>query len=76
MKKKPENPVKREVDRGVKKASPVKAAARKSRDRTGMGVKPSAEFKFKRKSVRQKGDAVKRVKKKQEKQQNQTWRFE
>jgi len=70
MKKKPENPVKREVDRGVKKASPVKAAARKSRDRPGMGVKRSAEFK--RKSVRQKGDAMKRVKR----QQNETWRFE
>ena len=71
MKKKPEIPVKREVDRGVRKAVKMQATTR-----TGLGVKRSAEFKLKRKSVRQKGDAVKRVKKKQEKQQNQTWRFE
>ena len=71
MKKKPEIPVKREVDRGVRKAVKMQATTR-----TGLGVKRSAEFKLKRKSVRQKGDAVKRVKRKQKKQQNQTWRFE
>jgi len=74
MKKKPEIPVKREVDRGVRKAVKMQATTR-----TGLGVKRSAEFKLKRKSVRQKGDAMKRVKIKQKRKQsekNQTWRFE